>query len=963
MCALILGAASARAQPPASEPVEGARIIAVVDGIPIRQLEWDRLAPPYFKEIEAEAGRPLTGAERRTLSRNVLHELIRERLWIADAKRRGMAVTEAQIDARLKQSNFFKTDGKLDEQKFQAFKRSPTSNYPTLRTQTELGLLLEQYQRWMARRFSPRDSELRQAFRERTIQATLRYFLFGPDAISLNPEAGDADIRAYYAAHPELFRAPAEARIQYVKIPATADAAASDSARAAAIEAGRRAAVDLLAAINAGAPAETAAKIYGGFHESGWFQLGDPIRGLGRSEDLTAAVRDGEVGAWLREPVHIGPLFVIARIVEKKEAKSVPLREAAALAKKQADAAIQSAYVDSLARRELALHPDAYVRPRLDAVVVARPLAAYEESKRISDKDIRKALERARREAGVSDTARAWLDSVRTTLPARLGRERRLAKAMRAMRDVVKDLRKGSDAARVAERRQATLSRVDLYQGQPTAHAGLLEGAFLDSLYTLRPGAVPEPRVSRDSIFVVRIEALDPAFRPPYETVREETRTAALQERQRNLEEEARAWFAERRERYMTPTRFVFDAAFFSKETLDTLGVPEDSIAAYHRTHPLEFTEVARARIRHILVAVGPSEPGRAKDAARQKALDLRERIVKGADFADVAQVTSDDKASAARGGDLGELIRSQLAPEFAAVAFSIPVGQVSEPVLTRYGYHLIRVDERIPERLRPLDECRAEIRRLLAEEYADSAAHRAARTLIRDASDSASFAAGAASVGGARRYGPLAANESVGPWRDVPGLGEAMASLAVGGIAPEPLPVGTGYLVVRKVREAPPVKAAFEEVKNRVVDDYQASRRRAIAEERGRRIRERVEAGANLDSLFLRYGGLRRSKPFGMAGPIPDFARDPSIGRDSLYLSRIFASKPGAVLPPLEGASGTLYAIVESLSEPSSSEYASRREDLRRELMEQRTEVWTDRLRSRATIEIRREDLKGLGR
>jgi hypothetical protein len=141
----LVAAPPARPQVPPPASSEGAKVNAVVDGVPIRQLERDRLAPPYFREIEAEAGRPLTEDETRLLRQNVLHELIRERLWIADGKRRGMSVTEAQIDARMKQSDFFKTDGKPDDAKFLAFKRSATSNYPTLRTQLELGLILEQY--------------------------------------------------------------------------------------------------------------------------------------------------------------------------------------------------------------------------------------------------------------------------------------------------------------------------------------------------------------------------------------------------------------------------------------------------------------------------------------------------------------------------------------------------------------------------------------------------------------------------------------------------------------------------------------------------------------------------------------------------------------------------------------------------------------------------------------------------
>ena len=954
----------AASQEPATRAAAGSDVIAVVDGIPIRQFEWDRLAPAYFKEVEAEAGRPLSEEELRLLRHNVLHELIRERLWISDARRRGMSVTLAQVEARMRQSDFFKTNGKPDESKFQAFKRSPTSNYPTVRTQLELGLVLEQYQRWMERRFGPRDAELRQAFRERTIQASIRYFLLGPDAVSLDPEATEAQIRAYYEAHPDEFRAAAEARIQFVKVPFPGPPAASDSARDVAAVAGLEKAKELLVAIRSGIPPETAAKVYGGFHDSGPFRIGEPIRGIGRSDALADAIRAGEVGAWLPEPVRIGTYHLVARVLEKKSSRLVSMREAAAAAKRKADAEVREAAIDSLARAEIETHPESYMRPRATVTVVARPLAAFDDPKPISPKDVEKTLRRLRKAAGISDTARAWTDSVRTALPARLGAERRLAAGSKAMGEIARELGKGKSLAEAAERRNATVSVTELYRGEPPARPGLVEGAFLDSLYEFRPGTIVGPRVARDTIFIARVERIDPSFRPPYETVRAEARTAALLARRRETEREAEQWFRDRRDRYLTPVRFVLDAAYFPKQPLDTLAVPEDSVAAYHAAHPLEFTEVARAHVRHILVGAAPSDPARVKDAARQKALDLRERIVQGASFAEIAKEHSDDKSSSERGGDLGVIIRSQVVAEFGTVAFSIPVGQVSEPVLTKYGYHLILVDERVPERLRALEECRSEIREVLAGAYGDSAAVRRARTLIAAGRDSASFAdASAIAEGGVRRFGPMAAGESLGDFGPQPGLADWVGSLPVGAITQEPLRLTTGYLVARKAGEAEPVPAPFEEVRDRVVADYQNARRKTLADERNREIRARVAAGADLDSIFLVYGGLRPSKPFGRSGPIPEFARDPSIGRDSVYLETLFASKPGATLPPLSGASGTLYAEVETLTDPSPTEYAKRRDELRRELLEQRIEAWTERLRSRATVAIHRADLKGLVR
>jgi hypothetical protein len=142
---------------------------------------------------------------------------------------------------------------------------------------------------------------------------------------------------------------------------------------------------------------------------------------------------------------------------------------------------------------------------------------------------------------------------------------------------------------------------------------------------------------------------------------------------------------------------------------------------------------------------------------------------------------------------------------------------------------------------------------------------------------------------------------------------------------------------------------------------DYQQSRRRAIADSIAVRLRESLAAGADLESISVAFGGLRTTRPFGRSGPIPDFARDATLGRDSLFLERIFAAKPGASLPPIAGASGTLFSKLESLVEPAPADYAKRRDELRREILEQRMEAWGDRLRSRATVTITRPDLRAL--
>src|SRR5690606_709943 len=127
--------------------------------------------------------------------------------------------------------------------------------------------------------------------------------------------------------------------------------------------------------------------------------------------------------------------------------------------------------------------------------------------------------------------------------------------------------------------------------------------------------------------------------------------------------------------------------------------VTEREIQAYYNENPEQFERSATGRFR---VAYFPKAASAADTAnALAEALAARDEILAGADFAEVAQRVSDDPGSAAAGGDLGTFGRGQMVPEFEEAAFNLAIGEVSEPVRTSYGYHLIEVLERDDEQAR----------------------------------------------------------------------------------------------------------------------------------------------------------------------------------------------------------------------------------------------------------------------
>src|SRR5690606_22220391 len=121
--------------------------------------------------------------------------------------------------------------------------------------------------------------------------------------------------------------------------------------------------------------------------------------------------------------------------------------------------------------------------------------------------------------------------------------------------------------------------------------------------------------------------------------------------------------------------------------------VSDKEIAAFYQANRKDFVRPARASVR---LAVLPKLTTAADTAAaRDRALELRREILAGADFAEVARRESADPGSASRGGDLGTFTRGQMVPAFEQAVWSARLNTVTEPVLTNFGYHLIKVTKR----------------------------------------------------------------------------------------------------------------------------------------------------------------------------------------------------------------------------------------------------------------------------
>lgn len=129
-----------------------------------------------------------------------------------------------------------------------------------------------------------------------------------------------------------------------------------------------------------------------------------------------------------------------------------------------------------------------------------------------------------------------------------------------------------------------------------------------------------------------------------------------------------------------------------------------DAIKKYYDEQVAQLKPVEEARARHILVEQ--------EDEAKK----IHARLKAGEDFAKIAKEASKDPGSGAEGGDLGFFTKDRMVPEFAEAAFALKVGEISQPVKSQFGWHVIKLEEKRNRPVPTLDQVKDRLQQALAQ-------------------------------------------------------------------------------------------------------------------------------------------------------------------------------------------------------------------------------------------------------
>jgi peptidyl-prolyl cis-trans isomerase D len=185
-------------------------------------------------------------------------------------------------------------------------------------------------------------------------------------------------------------------------------------------------------------------------------------------------------------------------------------------------------------------------------------------------------------------------------------------------------------------------------------------------------------------------------------------------------EADLEAYFKAHADEFRVPDKVALEfIELRQSDLLREVTIEESDVLAYYDAHKADFTQEEQRNARHILVQVAQDASEADVAAAREKAATLRKKIVDGADFAQLAKDSSDDIGSRAEGGATGLFGRGVMAPEFEAAVFALKPGEISEPVRTDFGFHILTVTEIKPEDIKPYVDARGEVEQRLRKEKA----------------------------------------------------------------------------------------------------------------------------------------------------------------------------------------------------------------------------------------------------
>jgi parvulin-like peptidyl-prolyl isomerase len=382
------------------------------------------------------------------------------------------------------------------------------------------------------------------------------------------------------------------------------------------------------------------------------------------------------------------------------------------------------------------------------------------------------------------------------------------------------------------------------------------------------------------------------------------------------------------------------------------ISVSDAEIRAYYDTHQEEFEMPARATVKAVVLDKTPTAADTAASRARAEA--VRREILDGADFATVAQRESSDETTAVDGGDLGVFPKGRMTPAFDSTVFAARVGQLTEPVKTAFGFHLIEVQNR-------WGADSAQARHILIPIQRTDASEITILTLadsLEDMGTSMTLDQAAANMGLNTTTVDVTANFPflTGAGQIGEGADWALEEAAPGDVSPV-FESQQAFYSLELVSAEPAGVIALGDAQASIESQLRFEKKLERARQEGQQVADRSQGGEALPNVAADLGLEVRD-----AGPFTRNDFVPGIGRQNAAVGTAFALQPGQVSDAVATPANVFVMELMSRTPADSTAWLDQKDQQRGNaigmLQQQRLQEWIAALRTAAKIVDRRAEV-----
>lgn len=930
--------------------------VATIGSLRISTTEFRQRTEQLMADVKARNGAEPPPQFRAAIRRQLLETMIRHRLLMLEAGRRGNDVTDAEAEAELRRDPAFQNDAA----RLAAFKTGNPTGYQAAVKLAKTNLAAQRLRLGIERQNMPEEAAVRSRVIERLSRADIAVFgLRRLDFDGSFAEPRESEIAAYYRARSQEFRSEARAilTVVFVNQPGPPENAKERPDEYRAWEQRMRQRADsALAEARRGASMDSLGAHLGGLRRNEVVTR-DVFPAYWRGQDrLKDLVFRQAKGALLTEPVPAEPGWLVVRVEEVLPAGVASFVEAAPQIRASLRDYARSHVGDARLRRLYEQVRDSLRGPAYRIRYALADTASFdpgEPSAAELERYYRSHLADyssfdAVRGAVVARSLAESRDDVRS----RWRRQRRGDLLAEASRRLVESWGRGKrDAA--LERSMAWVREAGPVPEGGEVDSGLAGRALTDTLsrrgLRLETRSIPFAQGGIVYHVYAKIDDHVPSFEAARPLLRERD-TADL-----GADEiaAARAMFEADPVRFRLGNIVHFSRLVSSPQDPVTISLTRREVVNYRDLHLDRYSAAEVVRARHILV-IPKETTAAAESAARELAASILKRARDGEDFIALAAQYSDDTATRHDGGDLGAFERGVMLPEIDRAVFDMEPGEVEGPIRTQVGFHVVKVIELQPRVVQPLMLVYSNVGMDAARDKADGLAQFRADSIYRSVKTPAQARAVALRLGAEVLHNEIEVGDDQHVPANLRGYLEKMQQLKPGEFYPgtQHYP-GLGYVVSWVDSITPPRTPSWESARARVLETYrfEADRRALVA--KTAELDSMLAAGWSADSLAGLWGGWGRVETFAAGHNIPFLGGSPVLdslvfGRDGKGALPVDRLSPWIDLP-----SGRARVRVEARHEPGTMQIQTGVENERRMQLERNLLRVYDEFKRRYPVRI----------